>query len=209
MRAKLREWQLEIHDSALLPEAERVRRATENQLTVYEMVRDAKLYDLPAYLDAADLALAQDPANRPKLSEFLHRPDSGLRYWGVVGLLMLGQADAATQAALESVLDDPCGEVSATAAWVLIRSGNAGKAQTALAGLLQKHSPATLMVLNILDWAHVDLDPYLTAIDSLDLKDGNVQSMVVWLRESHALPVPDSMRKADEAAKKQNAKKDM
>ena len=209
MRAKLREWQLQIHDSALLPEAERVRRATENKLTVYEMVRDPKLYDLPAYLDAADLALTQDPVNRPKLVQLLRSHDSGLRYWGAVGLLMLGRADADTQGALESVLDDPCGEVSAMAAWVLIQSGNPTKAQAALAGLLQKHSPATLMVLNILDWAHVDLDPYLAAIDSLDLKDGYVQSMVVYLRESHGLPVPASMRQADEAEKQRNAKKDM
>jgi hypothetical protein len=209
MRAKLREWQFQIHDTAILPEAERVRRAAENNLTVYELVRDPKLYDLPAYLDAADLALAQDFANRPKLVQFLHSPDSGLRYWGTVGLLMLGRADADTQPALESVLDDPCGEVSAMAAWVLINSGNPGKAQAALAGLLQKHSPATLMALNILDWAHLDLDPYIAAMDSLDLKDGYVQSMVVYLRESHGLPVPASMRKADEEQKKQNAKKDM
>ena len=56
MRAALREWQLTIHDTGLLPEAERERRATENKTTIYQMVRDPKLYDLPAYLDAADLA---------------------------------------------------------------------------------------------------------------------------------------------------------
>jgi N-sulfoglucosamine sulfohydrolase len=213
MRAKLREWQLSIHDSALLPEAERDRRATENGVTIYEMVRDPKLYDLPAYLDAADLALAKDPANEARFVQFLQSKDSGLRYWGTAGLLMLGPADAEAQAALETVLDDPCGEVTAMAAWVLIQSGDAAKAQKALAGLLQKHTPATLMILNILDWSHIDITPFITAIDSLnpigDAMVGEEQRMVQYLRESHGLPVPPATQKASDSQKKSDTAKDM
>jgi N-sulfoglucosamine sulfohydrolase len=213
MRAKLREWQLSIHDTALLPEAERDRRATENKTTIYEMALDPKLYDLPAYLDAADLALAKDPANKPRFVEFLQSKDSGLRYWGTAGLLMLGPADAETQTALETVLDDPCGEVTAMAAWVLIQSGNPAKAQPALASLLQKHTTATLMILNILDWSHMDITPYIAAIDSLDpigpSMFGEEQRMVEFLRESHGLPVPPATQKASANQKKSDAVKDM
>jgi hypothetical protein len=212
MRAALSDWQLSIHDSALLPEAERERRATENKMTIYEMVRDPKLYDLPAYLDAADFALAHDPANRPRLLQFLHSPDSGLRYWGTAGLLMLGPADAQTQAALEALLDDPCAEVAAMSAWVLIQSGNKDKAQKALADRLQKHPRATLMMLNILDWSHIDLAPFITAIDSLnpvgDVIVGEEQRMVAYLRESRGLPVPAATKQASENQKKQDAAKD-
>ena len=98
MRGKLREWQLNVHDSGLLPEAERERRAAEHHQTIYDMVRDPKHYNLPAYLDAADLALAADPANRPKLIRFLHDNDSAIRYWGTVGMLTLGRADAESNA---------------------------------------------------------------------------------------------------------------
>jgi hypothetical protein len=216
MRAKLREWQLAVHDSALLPEAERERRANENHLTIYEMVRDPKLYDLPAYLDAADLALARNPANQPRLIEFLRSPDSGLRCWGAVGLLMLGPADANTRTALEPILADPCGEAAATAAWILLQSGDpasATKAQTALAALLKKHPPATLMILNILDWAHLDITPYIPAIDSLDPIGpsifGEEQRMVEFLRESHGLPVPPVTQKASANQKKGDTAKDM
>jgi N-sulfoglucosamine sulfohydrolase len=213
MRAKLREWQLSIHDTALLPEAERDRRATENKTTIYEMALDPKLYDLPAYLDAADLALAKDPANKPRFVEFLQSKDSGLRYWGTAGLLMLGPADTETQTALETVLDDPCGEVTAMAAWVLIQSGNPAKAQPALASLLQKHTTATLMILNILDWSHMDITPYIAAIDSLDpigpSMFGEEQRMVEFLRESHGLPVPPATQKASANQKKSDAVKDM
>jgi arylsulfatase A-like enzyme len=219
MRAKLREWQLSIHDSALLPEAERGRRAAENNVTIYEMVRDPKLYDLPAYLDAADLALAANAANQPRLVEFLRSKDSALRYWGAMGLLLLGKAEGESQAALESVLDDPCGEVSAMAAWVLLESGHPEKAQPALAADIQKHTPATLFALNVLDWSHIaDLTPYVAAIDSLNPKGeaagadalaGYEQRMVEFLRESHHLPVPAATRAASAKQQKKDAVKDM
>jgi hypothetical protein len=235
MRGKLREWQLSIHDSALLPEAERARRAAENKTTIYEMVRDPKLYDLPAYLDAADLALAKNPDNALRLVEFLKSPDSGLRYWGTVGLLMVGHPDAAAQAALEAVLDDPCPEVSAMASWVLIQSESAmsspagqreqkapgtgastssrSKAQKALADLLQKHTPATLLILNILDWSQMDLRPFLAALDALPSQGeyivGEEQRMVAWLRQSHGLPVPPATVSASEKQQQLNVIKDM
>jgi arylsulfatase A-like enzyme len=213
MRAKLREWQLAIHDTGLLPEGERERRATENKTTIYQMVRDPKLYDLPAYLDAADLALAKNPANKARFIEFLASKDSGIRYWGTVGLLMLGKADAATQAALDAVLHDPCGEVSAAAAWVLIQSGNSAKAQPALADIIQAHTPATLMALNVLDWAHLDVAPYVKAMDALfsgKIKPTDYeQRMVEFLRESHGLKNPQTTEGAIENRKKKALKQDL
>ncbi|MFP4282098.1 MAG: sulfatase, partial [Opitutales bacterium] len=94
MRAALREWQLQVHDTALLPEFDRAERAREHGLTIYEMVRDPALYDLPAYLDAADLATAADPRHLPHLLELMNDPDSGLRFWGTTGLLLLSLEDS-------------------------------------------------------------------------------------------------------------------
>jgi hypothetical protein len=194
MRGKLREWQLAIHDTALLPEAERDQRAKANNTTIYQMVRDPKLYDLPAYLNAADLALSKNPANSGRFVMMLVSKDSAIRYWGTVGFLMLGKADANAQTALSTVLNDECGEVSAMAAWVLIQSGNTAQAEKALAGMIEHHSPATLMALNVLDWAHVDLKPFVSAINAL--ADGKEklteyeQRMVEFLRDSHGLPNP-------------------
>jgi N-sulfoglucosamine sulfohydrolase len=194
MRARLREWQLAVHDSGLIPEAERQRRANEQNLTIYEMVRDPKLYNLPAYLDAADLALAKEAANTPRLLEYLKSADSGLRYWGAVGLLSLGKIDAAAQAGLEAVLADPSGDVSATAAWALVRAGQPENAGKTLLGLLEKHDPATLMVLNIIDWSKMEVTPFVAAINALPVNGnatvGYEQRMVAWLRESHGLAVP-------------------
>ena len=211
MRSKLREWQLSIHDSGLLPEAERERRAKSNQTTIYQMVRDPKLYDLPAYLAAADLALSKSSGNAPRCVEFLSSKDSGLRYWGAVGLLLLGKADATTQNALESALNDECGEVVATAAWTLIQSGFPTKAQPALSAMIQKHTPATLAALNVLDWARLDIAPYLAAMDSLasgtKKPSEYEQRMVEFLRESHGLnnpPLTDDVQKLREKRGQKN-----
>jgi len=151
------------------------------------------------------------------LLQFLRSEDSGLRYWGTVGFSLLGKADTETQAALEGLLNDPCGEVSAMSAWVLIQSGHPDKAQKALADLIQKRTPATLMALNILDWSHTDPTPYIAAIDSLNPKGATIgtdalggyeQRMVEFLRESHNLPVPAATRAASEQQKKKDAAKD-
>ncbi len=213
MKAKLREWQLAIHDSALLPEAERSRRAEENKTTIYEMVRNPKLYDLPAYLDLADLALAVNPANSSRLTEALKSPDSGLRYWGAAGLLMLGKADAATQAALEAVLEDPCGEVRCVAAWALIQSGRRDKAAKAINNLLQHHEPATLTALNVLDWSQADFTPFVPAITALptegDAMTGYEQRLVEYLLQSHGVAPPAATGKASKRQTKKDAAKDL
>ncbi len=161
MRGALRDWQLTIHDAGLLPEAETDRRAVENDTTIYEMAQDRKLYDLPAYLDAADLALAGNPANRPTFLEHLKSSDSGLRYWGTVGLLTLKRDEmtAADLAVLQTLLVDPSGEIRAIAAWILIRSSEANAVmggQECLKDLIAKPSPVRLFALNVLDWMHLD-----------------------------------------------------
>ncbi len=167
MRGKLRDWQLTIHDTGLLPEGETDRRATENHTTIYQMSQDTKLYNLPAYLDAADLALAGDPANKPRLIEYLKSTDSGLRYWGTIGFLSLkNKMDAANlQAILRPLLSDPCGEVRAMASWILIRAGYVKSGQDCLNHLIKNPSPARLFALNVLDWMHPNsIAPYQASL---------------------------------------------
>ncbi|MGB0259479.1 MAG: sulfatase family protein, partial [Coraliomargarita sp.] len=85
MRAELRSQQLKHVDAGLIPESEMVQLTQKTGLTPYEIARDSSLYNLPALLDAADLALAQDESNIAALEALLESPDAGLRYWGMVG----------------------------------------------------------------------------------------------------------------------------
>jgi len=172
MRKALTDWQLKIHDAGLLPESEMLRRAAEHHTTIYQMVRDPKLYDLPAYLAAADVALSKSESNLKTLTGYLHDPDSGIRYWGACGLVMEDKLAPAAVKALQECLHDESHDVRAMAAWALIKAGDQTDGQACLLQLLHQESYATLKVLNVIDWMGVDTAPYLPAIKSLKDPEG-------------------------------------
>ncbi len=176
MRVQLRGWQLAVHDAALLPESEMVKRAADHGLTIYEMVRDPELYDLPALLDAADLALEKDPANLSRLRKLLHSPDCGLRYWGMVGCFLLNDQAAGFQG-----LEDESHEVRAMAAWLLINTGARQEGFQCLENLLKTNSYATLKVLNMMDWIGEDAAVLLPTVKNLELEnyEERIQSSIL------------------------------
>ena len=139
LRAVLRKRQLELFDSGLIPEAMRVRRAEENDLTIYEMVRDPKLYPLETYLDLSDCALARNPEHCSLFIESLRDPDEGVRYWGICGLFLLGDDAQPAIGAIKDALNDDAGEVCMMAAWTMDNMGHRDAANTTLASL--EHHP--------------------------------------------------------------------
>ena len=165
MRKQLRSQQLAVHDSGLMPETDLVRLAKENNTTIYEMVRDPALYDVPALLDAADMALAKQPENLPALRELLNHDHAGMRYWGIVGCFLLNDAQSG-----QKVIADPSHEVRAMAAWLLIQTGNPEQGLVCLTDLLKNYSYATVSVFNVIDWAGDAAKPLLPVIRELHYK---------------------------------------
>ncbi|MDG2360392.1 MAG: sulfatase [Planctomycetaceae bacterium] len=123
LRAALRRRQLELFDSGLLPEAMRVRRAEENNLTIYDMVRVPELYPLERYLDLSELALSRDPKNLDAFVEAMADADEGVRYWGICGLFLLKENARPAHGAIEKALKDEAGEVCMMATWTMDRMG--------------------------------------------------------------------------------------
>lgn len=160
LRGELRNWQLKVHDSGLLPEAERMKRAADYQTTVYEMVRNREQYDLAAYLDASDLALHQDSGNLAALLKLLDHQDSGIRYWGIVGCTLIADEARPAQARIRQALSDESHVVRAMAAYTLYQQGDTESAQACFKDLLKNDSYATLLVLNIIDWLGAGPDEY-------------------------------------------------
>jgi arylsulfatase A-like enzyme len=158
----LRQQQVQFYDSGLIPESEMVRRAAENNLTIYDMVRDPKIYNVPALLDAADLALAENETNLPALGKLLQNPDAGIRYWGMVGGFLLNDKNLGFQG-----LEDDSDEVRAMAAWTLINSGDKDAGFQCLENLLQQNSYASLTVLNIVDWMGDDGQTLMPTVRAL------------------------------------------
>tara|TARA_Y100001934_G_scaffold139694_1_gene168528 strand:- start:3787 stop:5565 length:1779 start_codon:yes stop_codon:yes gene_type:complete len=152
LRTALRNKQLELRDSGLLPEKMRERRAAANNMTIYEMVRDDKLYPLESYLDAADLALARDRANLRTFISWLSNKDEGLRWWAIVGLHLLGADARRATRKLNAALKDESHEVRMMAAWTLIKTGQQKNALAALDDLLTNGTNNESMLHNVIDW---------------------------------------------------------
>jgi arylsulfatase A-like enzyme len=79
-----------ICDIGLLTEAEFHRRAAEANLTPYEVAQDTKRYPMKKVLSAAELASSGRPGVTAQLLKLMDDADSGVRYWGVTGVLMRG-----------------------------------------------------------------------------------------------------------------------
>jgi N-sulfoglucosamine sulfohydrolase len=152
LKQALRKKQLELYDSGLLPEMMRLRRAQANNMTVYEMVRDPKLYPLETYLDAADLALERKSENLTKLIEKMKHQDEGMRWWAVVGLHLLAEKAAPAKKVLLEALGDECQEVRMMAAWTLVNLGEKEQALDSLEKLLFGECENVPLLHNILDW---------------------------------------------------------
>ena len=172
LKHALRQRQLELYDSGLLPEQMRVRRAKENGLTIYDMVRDEKLYPLATYLDAADLALARDKTNLDTFVDYLSHEDEGLRWWGIVGLHLLDQQSAPATAALNAALSDDAHEIRMMAAWTLVKLGQSDQAITCLDDLLFGTCHNEDMLHNVLEWMG---EPGLPLVKKYIENDGNRQ----------------------------------
>ncbi|MEM6778933.1 MAG: sulfatase-like hydrolase/transferase [Planctomycetota bacterium] len=152
LRSAMRQKQLELYDTGLLPEKMRERRAVENGLTIYEMARDPELYPLAKYLDAADISLARDLSNLDALAQQLFDADEGMRWWAVVGLHLLEQESASVMPELQRALADDAHEVRMMAAWTLVKLGQTQAGLACLEELMSDGTHNETMLHNVLDW---------------------------------------------------------
>jgi arylsulfatase A-like enzyme len=152
LKLAMRKKQLEVYDSGLLPEAMRSRRAKANGLTIYEMVRDPKLYPLERYLDQADIALEVDMKNVDHLLQALKDSDEGIRWWAIVGLNLLGKQSRPVWQQVERALNDPVDEIAMMAAWTLVKMGKREQGVMALGDMLFGKCGNVSMLHNIIDW---------------------------------------------------------
>jgi arylsulfatase A-like enzyme len=188
MKRAMRNKQLELYDSGLLPESMRERRVRQHNLTIYEMVRDPKLYPLESYLDAADMALERNPANMPKFIKGISHPDSGIRYWSVVGLHLLEDYASPVVKILESVLQDESDEVKIMAAWTLVKLGRKETGLQCLRNLLNNGTTSRRKLLNALDWMGADAVPLVR--EYLASNPKKAKNILAKIAQDHGIEIP-------------------
>ncbi|VGO16226.1 Arylsulfatase [Pontiella desulfatans] len=189
MRARLRAYQLDIHDSGLLPESERARLTAKHGITIYELVRDPALYDLPTLLDAADLALEQEVRNLPELLKGLRSEIVGVRYWSAVGLVGLAEQARPAVPELKMALNDESHEVRIMAAYALVRLGETREAYACFRELMQAKSYALLSVLNAIDWLGDEGQPLIKSVQRLSELSDTESDLRAWLLEKNGFEV--------------------
>ncbi|MDI1248982.1 MAG: sulfatase [Lacunisphaera sp.] len=100
MRTVLQKQQAVHFDCGFLPEGILLHRVARHKTTIYDFIRDPRLYDQQGYMKAADVANFATPAELPQIVDLLKSGDAGYRYWGVLGCIQLGQ-QAATPEVLQ------------------------------------------------------------------------------------------------------------
>ncbi len=134
MRQAGRDWMLRIKDTGFIPEGEMIRRSGDMSMYDYMRAVDVPLEEM---IEAADVASRGQEDNLDRLREFLKNEDSAIRYWGVTGMLILGEKAAPAVDDLKKVLDDEAPDVIITAAEALYKMGEKEAGLEALLGVLE------------------------------------------------------------------------
>jgi uncharacterized sulfatase len=171
MRQAHAEWAERIKDVGLLSEWEMHARA--HGTTPYEMGHDPQRYDFQAIFSAASLASSRAADDLPEVVKLLKQADSGVRYWGAIGLLAHQEVGVrAGHDELLAALADDSPIVQIMAAEALGRFGSEADAVAALEVLLQYIKPEANYFLavaawNVLDYLDERVLPALDKIKSL------------------------------------------
>ena len=150
LKKELRRQQLKYFDSGLMPEEMRNRITKEKNLTIYAFVRDPNLYPLPKYLDYSDLALTRKKKNLKTFTQGLSDSDPVIRYWSVIGLLLLEKKANPAIPELKKVLADR-DEIPAFAAWAIYKAGEKMFAEKWMLEAITQN-PGNKTLANIFDW---------------------------------------------------------
>lgn len=146
LRNVLDEHLLRVRDVSFLPEREMHERSVGS--TPYDYAQDPQRYPLREILSAAQLASRMSAADVPELLSLMDHPDSALRYWGTLGLLMRGAESVKVgESVLRRALTDSSPDVQITAAHALGKYGNPTDQKLALDILKRLAPPQTNGVL--------------------------------------------------------------
>jgi arylsulfatase A-like enzyme len=170
MRQAHADWTRRIKDVGLLSEWEMHARA--HDTTPYELGHDPQKYDLEEVFAAANVATSLQSEDLPEIVSMLRHEDSGVRYWGTVGLLAHQVAGVrAGHDALVAALGDDSPIVRISAAEALGRFGGEDDVQAALNVLVQNLKPDADYLLAV------------AALNALDYLDERARPAANFLRE--------------------------
>ena len=179
LRVAQQELAANIRDVGFLPEGELLARSRGS--SPYDFGHDDRQYPFARVFATAELASMLRPEALAALQRALTDPDSAVRYWAALGLLMRGKAGVdAAHADLRQALDDPSPYVRIVAAEALGQHGDDRDLQRALP-LLAEHAGASQGDVFVSIAA-------LAALDALGDKAAPVSAQIKSLPETRDVP---------------------
>jgi N-sulfoglucosamine sulfohydrolase len=165
LRDALDQWLLEIQDTGFMPEGEMITRSRGNP--VYTMIRERDSYDVARCKRAAEIA-SSGQGNLAELKTLMKDEDPAVRYWGVIGCLVLGKSAGSLMPEIEHLLDDGSPDVQIAAAERAARTGNIEKPLQVLEKLLGHENEAVrLRAANVIDDLNEIARPLLPVIQKM------------------------------------------
>lgn len=133
MRKANEDHMLRIRDNGFIPEG--------SPLEGFEATRDPKAYPLEQILALANLATKRDAANLPQLVNAMENENECMRYWAVMGCVMLKEKAAQASDALIKRLSDSSQSVRIAAGEALCHAGKESRALPVLEECMLKGAP--------------------------------------------------------------------
>jgi N-sulfoglucosamine sulfohydrolase len=150
LRGALDQWLLEIQDTGFMPEGEMI--SASEGTTVYEMVRETDYYDIKTGRQAAETASLGDPDNLDRLKQMMHDSNPVVRYWGVMGCLILGKSAMPALSEIRGLMKDTSPDVQIMAASAIARYEEPDEALRTLNRLLNHDNESIrLRAANVID----------------------------------------------------------
>lgn len=147
----------DTRDVEFLPEYEFHARARRAGVTPYDVGQDPKLYDFERIFEAAQVATSRRAEDLPPIVGCLADKDSGIRYWGALGLRIHEKAGVeAGREALVRALGDVSPAVQIVAAETLGLFGPEADVGPALDVLMRWVDPSQDVFLSLAAWSALD-----------------------------------------------------
>jgi uncharacterized sulfatase len=177
MRHALSEWQNEIGDIGLIPEAE-IEILEQDAGSRFEILhgtsRDSSVENRLATLVEIATSASNGPTSIPQLSDALENKDPSIRYWAATGIGNIGAAAKSTLTRVTQCLEDPSPSVRIAAARAVAKLGSPEEALPVLEAELQSdHQWGRLAAAIVLDEMDNEAHPALPSLKQALLNQPN------------------------------------
>ena len=177
MRHALSEWQNEIGDVGLIPEAEieiLEQDAGSRFAILQSTTKNSSTEKRLALLVDIATSASEGPAGIPKLLDALQNEDASIRYWAATGIGNIGPAATSTLKRVVESLNDPSPSVRIAAARAVAKLGSPEEALPVLEAELQSdHQWGRLAAAIVLDEMDEEARPALPSLQQALLNQPN------------------------------------